>query len=61
MEMGKETVNQSSENETLDFHEAAILNEDGSETPITEDMIQDACKRLNQASPDTKESDSSPA
>lgn len=34
----------------IDFHGAAILNEDGSETPITEEMVRDACREL---SPDT--------
>lgn len=30
----------------VDFRGAAILNEDGSETPITEEMVQDVCRKL---------------
>ena len=26
-----------------DFHGAALIDEDGNEIPITEDMVQDAC------------------
>ena len=29
-----------------DFHGAAIISEDGKELPITEDMVQDACHKL---------------
>lgn len=30
-----------------DLNGAAIVNEDGSETPITEQMIQEACQELD--------------
>ena len=29
-----------------DFHGAAIVDKDGKEVPITENMVQDACKKL---------------
>ena len=32
-----------------DFHGAAIIDENGNEIPITEDMIQDACRELSSA------------
>ena len=33
--------------DAIDFHGAAIIDEDGHEIPITEDMIKDACKKLD--------------
>lgn len=50
--MGRETSSENSKTKVADFHGAAILNEDGTETPITEDMIQDACEKLNSEKPD---------
>lgn len=32
-----------------DFHGAAIIDENGKEVPITEDMIQKACQELSNA------------
>ncbi len=59
--MGKETSSQDSDiqahknqacnTKQADFHGAAILNRDGSETPITEQMVQDACKQLDTKKP----------
>lgn len=37
------------ESKVVDFHGAAIIGEDGQEIPITEDMIKDACKKLDPA------------
>ncbi len=34
----------------LDFHGAAIINPDGSETPITDEMINKACDELERSS-----------
>ena len=34
----------------IDFHGAAIVDQDGHEIPITEDMIQSACSDLEDAS-----------
>ena len=33
----------------VDFHGAAILDEDGNEVPITEDMIRNACRCLQES------------
>ena len=45
-----------------DFHGAAIIDEEGHEIPITEDMIKDACEKLDRATADAdadeKKSDS---
>ena len=30
-----------------DFHGAAIIDEDGKEVPITEDMVQEACQEAD--------------
>ncbi len=35
------------EEPAIDFHGAAILDENGEEIPITEDMIQEACEKLD--------------
>ena len=51
--MGRETSSENNKSTESDFHGAAILNEDGTETPITEDMVQDACEKLNDEKPDT--------
>lgn len=34
----------------VDFHGAAIIDEDGNEVPITETMIKDACEKLEPGS-----------
>ena len=39
----------------IDFHGAAIIDEDGHEIPITEDMIKDACKKLDPAAAEDAE------
>jgi len=30
----------------VDFHGAAIIDENGKEVPITEDMVKDACEKM---------------
>ena len=45
----------------IDFHGAAIVNENGEEIAITEEMIEKACKQLEDSyfmSPYSKSSDS---
>lgn len=42
LNMNKEKINE----QTTDFHGAALIDEDGNEIPITEDMVQDACHNL---------------
>lgn len=59
MVVNKETGDQNSKrkgdsNAEPDFKGAAIINEDGSETPITEDMIQTACEQLDPEMGETK-------
>lgn len=44
--MNKETHRQKREVGPLDFDVAAIINADGSETPITDEMIEKACSEL---------------
>ena len=44
--MNKETPNKKGEIGPLDFEGAAIINPDGSETPITDEMIEKACDDL---------------
>lgn len=34
----------------VDFHGAAIIDEDGNEVPITETMIKEACEKLEPGS-----------
>lgn len=43
----KEGSGDSGEDQQIDFHGAAILDENGEEIPITEDMIQEACEKLD--------------
>ena len=31
-----------------DFHGAALLDDEGNEIPITEDMVREACKELDE-------------
>ena len=40
----------------IDFHGAAVIDEDGNVTPITEEMVQKACAELEEASNPGKES-----
>ncbi|UTW45690.1 hypothetical protein KFE80_01875 [bacterium SCSIO 12696] len=35
-----------------DFHGAAIIGDDGQEVLITEDMVKDACEKLDEAQAD---------
>lgn len=37
---------QQEQKEKGDFRGAAIINQDGSETPITEEMVREACDNL---------------
>ena len=52
-------MNQYSQNKTAasepspDFHGAAVLDEDGNEIPITEDMVQEAFEELEEATLNT--------
>jgi hypothetical protein len=55
--MGRETSSENSKTKEADFHGAAILNEDGTETPITEDMVRDACEKLDSEKPDASAPD----
>ncbi|MEZ5524397.1 MAG: hypothetical protein R3E62_05440 [Pseudomonadales bacterium] len=36
------------ENSTTDFHGAAIIDSNGHEVPITEEMVQKACEELEE-------------
>ena len=40
----------STEEQAPDFHGAAIIDEDGNEVPITEDMVKKACDKLEEES-----------
>jgi|AZIJ01.1.fsa_nt_gi hypothetical protein len=44
--MNKETPRNKREVGPLDFEGAALINPDGSETPITDEMIEKACNDL---------------
>lgn len=44
--MNRETPKNKREVGPLDFEGAAIINPDGSETPITDEMIKKACDDL---------------
>ncbi|MGB0669837.1 MAG: PA1571 family protein [Porticoccaceae bacterium] len=39
--------NQETLPEKADFNGAAVINEQGEEIPITEEMVQDACDQLD--------------
>ncbi len=54
--MSKKTQSGQSETETSALHSAAIINPDGSETPITEDMIKAACDNIESISSDEDKS-----
>lgn len=45
----KKSMNQPEETKPHlpDFHGAAVIDEDGKEIPITEEMVQDACQKLD--------------
>ena len=55
--MNKETQKKDREIGPLDFDGAAIINADGSETPITEEMIRTACEDIASAAPENKDTD----
>jgi len=40
-----------------DFHGAALLDDEGNEIPITEDMVREACKELDENGQQAQESD----
>lgn len=41
--------------DAIDFHGAAIIDEEGHEIPITEEMIKEACKQLDPAAAEEAE------
>jgi len=43
-----ESVQLAPQNCTADFHGAAIIDENGIERPITEEMVQEACQKLSE-------------
>ncbi len=45
-------------NRPKDFKGAAVINADGSETPITEAMVQGACEKLEEVRPGSASSSS---
>ncbi len=47
--MNKHPHKQEHEIDPVDFHGAAIVNPDGSETPITEAMIKRACDEIERS------------
>lgn len=56
-------MQQSSHTQTApDFHGAALIDDQGREVPITEAMVQRACKKLEQSwyypAPESRESNS---
>ena len=44
-------ANKASEQESIDFHGAAFIDQQGHEVPITEEMIQLACQQVQQSCP----------
>ena len=48
--MNKESQKKKCDVGPLDFDGAAIINPDGSETPITDEMIEKACDELEPTS-----------
>ena len=42
-----------------DFHGAALIDEEGNEIPITEDMVQDACTNSDEFDGSTEDKKSS--
>ena len=49
---GKNPENQ---DQDVDFHGAAIINEKGEEVPITEEMVRQACEELDPEQPQKKQ------
>lgn len=47
MTQGKNNENQKLEVPPPDFHGAALIDANGCEIPITEDMVQEACRKLD--------------
>ena len=41
--------NTETKNTDTDFHGAAIIDENGQEIPITEEMVQKACEKLDKS------------
>jgi len=41
--------------EKPDFHGAAIIDEHGQEIPITEEMVREACKQLEDSDPEKEQ------
>lgn len=41
-----------------DFHGAALIDQDGKEVLITEEMVQDACHKLDEKEPSEPQSES---
>ncbi len=54
--MSKKAQPEQSKTEASELHGAAIINPDGSETPITEDMIKAACDNIESISSDEDKS-----
>lgn len=44
-----------------DFHGAALIDDDGNETPITEGMVQKACSGLDEEAGNTNDEKPSPS
>ncbi len=42
-DMNNKQTNDNKKDHDPDFHGAALIDEEGNEIPITEDMVQDAC------------------
>ncbi len=55
--MGTKDQQEQREIGPLDFDGAAVINPDGSETAITEDMIKAACDDIESSSADNDKSD----
>ena len=43
----------------VDFHEAAVIDENGNAIPITEEMVQEACAELEKSRESNPDSDHS--
>ena len=43
-----DSVQLAPQNGVVDFHGAAIIDENGIEQPITEEMVQTACQKLSE-------------
>ncbi len=50
-----QATDQTEENQQeVDFHGAAVIDENGHEIPITEEMIQQACTELEEDEPENQ-------